>query len=315
MPVFRFSLPESILSTQNILFLASNWENSNRIASDLRPRAFLPPFTSYLAMSSDAVPSLGMTFGAVYISTTIAAILFGVTNLQTVIYYQRYPDDGWIYRYSVAILWFLDALHVAFSTHALYYYLVDLFGNYLGLSHIVWSFKLQILISKAIIIGVQAVYVVRLWKLGRHFHRILPWFVILNVAAALGTVVFSVYDVYQLSVFSSTSSIRGAIYAVFSVTAISDFIIAFAMCYYLHKCRQVSPFSSTSAMLLGLMQLVVISGLATGPCEVLILLMYLIWPESLIFLALDFVLPKFYINSLLAMHVELTGGTSNVHKK
>ncbi|PBK85995.1 hypothetical protein ARMGADRAFT_543763 [Armillaria gallica] len=115
-------------------------------------------------MSFATAPSFGMTFGSVYIGTTIAAILFGITNLQTVIYYNRYPDDGWIFRYSVAILWFLDALHVAFSTHASYYYLVDLFENYLALPHIVWSFKLQILLSKAIIIGVQALYAVRLWK-------------------------------------------------------------------------------------------------------------------------------------------------------
>ncbi|KAK0226882.1 hypothetical protein EDD85DRAFT_1027355 [Armillaria nabsnona] len=252
-------------------------------------------------MFSTTAPSLGMTFGSVYIGTTIAAILFGITNLQTVIYYNRYPDDGRIYRYSVAILWLLDALHVAFSTHASYYYLVDLFGNYLALPHIVWSFKLQILLSKAIIIGVQTVYAVRLWKLGRHFHRILPWFVFLNVVAASCTAIFVVYDVYIIPNFSSTFSIRGAIYAVFAVTALSDFIIASLMCYYLHKGRKVAPFSTTSAMLLGLMRLVVISGFATGACEVLILIMYLVWPDSLIFLAIDFVLPKFYINSLLVM--------------
>ncbi|KAK0432956.1 hypothetical protein EV421DRAFT_1910510 [Armillaria borealis] len=211
-------------------------------------------------MSSAIAPSLGMTFGSVYIGTTIAAM-------------------------------FLDALHVAFSTHVSYYYLVDLFGNYLTLPHIVWSFKvshsqfrlgempnrthlqLQILLSKAIIIGVQVVYAVRLWKFGGHFHQILLWFVFLNVAAASCTAFFVVYEVYMIPDFSSTFSIRGAIYAVFTVTALSDFIITFLMCYYLHKGRKVAPFSTMSAMLLGLMRLVVISGFAMGACEVLILIM------------------------------------------
>ncbi|KAK0219305.1 hypothetical protein EDD85DRAFT_961263 [Armillaria nabsnona] len=239
-------------------------------------------------MSSTTTPSLGMTFGSVYIGTTIAAILFGITNLQT------------IYRYSVAILWFRDVLHVAFNTHASYYYLVDLFGNYLALPHIVWSFKvspfqfhlretpnrtgvqLQILLSKAIIIGVQAyvsnspsnhahIYVNRCntQRIRRSTLETRASFpsnppVFLNVVVASCTAIFVAYDVYMIPDFSSTFSIRGAIYAVFSVTALSDFIIAFLMCYYLHKGRKVSPFSTTSAMLFGLMRLVVISGFATG---------------------------------------------------
>lgn len=131
-------------------------------------------------------PSLGMTFGAVYIGATVAAILFGITNLQAVIYYKKYPDDWWVYRYSVAILWAFDALHVALGTHALYHYLIDLFGDYIALDDVVWSFKLQILFNLVIILGVQAIYAVRIWRLGHHFYQILPWFVVLSVAITGG---------------------------------------------------------------------------------------------------------------------------------
>ncbi|PBK84125.1 hypothetical protein ARMGADRAFT_1067433 [Armillaria gallica] len=81
---------------------------------------------------STVTPSLGDTIGALYIGATIAAILFGITNLQTVIYYKKYPHDWWLFRYSVALLWVLDALHVALSTHALYVYLIDMFGDLAG---------------------------------------------------------------------------------------------------------------------------------------------------------------------------------------
>ncbi|PBK58455.1 hypothetical protein ARMSODRAFT_983839 [Armillaria solidipes] len=120
-------------------------------------------------------PSLGMTFGAIYIGATIATVLFGITNLQVVIYYMKYPADWWVYRCSVTILWILDALHVALSTHALYFYLIELFGDYLKIYQMIWSFKvycpqilcpsnsrrlkscqLQILINMVIIVGVQA---------------------------------------------------------------------------------------------------------------------------------------------------------------
>ncbi len=100
---------------------------------------------------------------------------YGITILQTVIYYKQYPNDPWLFRYSVreiirfdgifltnkqvAILWcayrklykitswiltstiisrILDTLHVAISTHALYFYMIESFGNYLPLFGIIW---------------------------------------------------------------------------------------------------------------------------------------------------------------------------------
>ncbi|PBK79682.1 hypothetical protein ARMGADRAFT_1069339 [Armillaria gallica] len=264
-----------------------------------------------------------------------------------VIYYKSYPDDSWIYRYSVAIIWILDALHVALSMHAVYHYLIDLFGNYLGLYHIVWSFKLQLLISMVMIIWIEALYAVRLWKrlclilsshksklnlclVGGHFNRTLSWIVsqLLSSAAhnkytsRLGLsrvrqVFPSVHSLYSISNFLLIPSIKAWFIGLwmhirlkylpginmhpFAVAATSDFIIAFSMCYYLHKSREASAFSSTSDMLYGLMQLVVISGLATSTCSLLTLITYLVWQDSLIFLGLDLILPKLYINSLLAM--------------
>lgn len=102
------------------------------------------------------------------------ASLFGITNLQMLIYYKRYPDDLRIYRYSVCWCSFwtvlrllaedddpgsntlvclshscqgittcidrvLDAFHVALSTHMLYFYMVDMYGDLVGaLGYPVW---------------------------------------------------------------------------------------------------------------------------------------------------------------------------------
>ncbi len=62
---------------------------------------------------------LGETLGALYVGATLAAVyvtflshktcfhpfgsFFGITNLQAVIYYKNYPNDWWIYRYSVRL--------------------------------------------------------------------------------------------------------------------------------------------------------------------------------------------------------------------
>ncbi|KAK0457533.1 uncharacterized protein EV420DRAFT_1643863 [Desarmillaria tabescens] len=218
---------------------------------------------------------LGETLGALYLGATIAAVLFGITNLQVVIYYKKYPNDWWVCRYSVALLWIFDALHVAFTTHALYFFLIDMFGDLEGaLVHSVWSFRVQIAINVLIVIYVQGLYAVRLWKLGRHFHQIFPWFASLAVAASLGAGICKslhvlrpfgiiIPDRFAVPSFFSISAMKTSIYTAFVTLATTDFVIAFMMCYYLHKSRAATNFSTTASLLLNLMRLVLVSGLAT----------------------------------------------------
>ncbi|KAK0221334.1 hypothetical protein IW262DRAFT_1372931 [Armillaria fumosa] len=255
------------------------------------------------SQQSPAIPSLGNTFGALFVGATIAAILFGITNLQTLIYYKRYPNDWYLYRYSVAFLWILDTAHLALSTHALYYYLIDMYGNLLGSleGSVIWSMRLQLALKVWIVVFVQGLYAIRLWKLGLHFHKILPWFVFLAVSASVGAGIFGSYDIYRPPNLASISAINMSIYVFYSIIITADIIIAVMMCYYLHKSRAAMHFSSTADLLLVLMQLVLVSGIATSACSLFSIVTYIAWPDTLIFIAIDFILPKLYINSLLAM--------------
>ncbi|PBK66740.1 hypothetical protein ARMSODRAFT_342506 [Armillaria solidipes] len=244
------------------------------------------------------------TLGALFTGATIAAICYGITILQTVIYYKINPNDPWIFRYSVALLLILDTLHVALGTHALYFYLIESFGNHLALlSKLIWSFLLQLPVNILINSGVQALYAIRIWKFGRKFHMVLPRFIILPVAATFGTGLYVVYDTYTLSSVSDTSkNNRPCIYTVFSTMSAADFIIAGVMCFYLHKGRSMTTFSSTIKTIVKLTRIAVISGLLTSTCSLLTLISYIVWPDTLIFFTIGtFILPKLYINSLLAM--------------
>lgn len=224
-------------------------------------------------------------------------------NVQVLIYFKRYPNDWSLYRYSVALFWVLDIVHVALGTHALYHYLIDMSGNLLGSLevNIIWSMRVQLVVKVWTIVLVQGVYAIRLWKLGRHFHKIVPWFVFLAVAASLGAGIFLCYDIYVTPNLASVSIIDASIYTFYSMIITADLIIALMMCYYLRKSRSAIHFSSTADLLLGLMRLVLVSGLATSACSLFSLFTYIMWPKTLIFVAIDFILPRLYINSLLAM--------------
>ncbi|KAK0457284.1 uncharacterized protein EV420DRAFT_1549971 [Desarmillaria tabescens] len=256
----------------------------------------MPPLTT--------PPNLSVvdTFGAVYIGVTIAAILYGITILQTAIYYKVNPNDPWVYKYAVAILWILDTLNIALSAHVLYFYLIESFGNYSALSRVIWSFPLQIVFNMLIAYGVQALYAVRIWKFGRHFHLAFPWFIFLAVAATFGTGIYAVYDTYTVSSLSDILTNRISIYTAFATMVGADFAISGAMCFYLNKGRTMTSFSSTTKIIVRLMRVVVISGMLTGVFSLLTLVAYIGWSKTFIFMALGTsILPKLYINSLLAM--------------
>ncbi|KAK0187536.1 hypothetical protein F5146DRAFT_1003305 [Armillaria mellea] len=270
---------------------------------------------------SPAIPSLGTTFGALFVGATIAAILFGIMNVQVLIYFKRYPNDWALYRHSVALVWALDTVHVALGTHALYHYLIDTSGNLLGslqvdiiCSDCPLELQLQLVVKVWTIVLVQGVYAIRLWKLGRHFHRVVPWFVFLAVGASVGAGTYTsvlCYDIrhqvilqsYVTPNLASVSIINRSIYTFYSVIITADLIIALMMCYYLRKSRSAIHFSSVSykVKISAIKPFPIIYGSKRSACSLFSLFSYVMWPKTLIFVAIDFILPRLYINSLLAM--------------
>ncbi|PBK84994.1 hypothetical protein ARMGADRAFT_1087904 [Armillaria gallica] len=268
---------------------------------------------------SPDIPFLGDTFGALFVGATIGAILFGIINVQMLIYYKRYPNDWSFYRHSVTLFWVLETVHFALGTHALYHYLINIDLRGALEADIIWhavrrrnsvnltgylsflQYQLQVVIKVWTIVFVQGVYAIRLWKLGRHFHKIIPWLVFIVVGASVGAGIFLSYDLYVPPNLASIFIINRSIYPFFSIIIVADLTIAFMMCYYLYKSRAAIHFSSMAGILLGLMQLVLVSGLATSVSSLVSVFTYIAWPKTLIFLAIDFIIPKLYVNSLIAM--------------
>ncbi|SJL15363.1 uncharacterized protein ARMOST_18856 [Armillaria ostoyae] len=110
-----------------------------------------------------------------------------------------------------------------------------------------------------------------------------------------------VYKTYTITTFTGLASMGWAIDAAFATSTGIDFFISFAMCYYLHKSRSISEFSSTNSRLLVLMWFVLMSGLATSACSTVALVTFIVLPNTLVFLGVEFLLTKLYVNSLLSM--------------
>ncbi|TFK33817.1 hypothetical protein BDQ12DRAFT_738568 [Crucibulum laeve] len=244
-------------------------------------------------------PTLDNTLGAGFLGTVAAATLFGITSLQVWMYFQNYPNDWRFQKFCVANLWILDAVHLAFIVHAVYHYIVTSFGSFAATQFVVWSFKLQIAINVAIVLMVQSLYGLRVWTLGRHFSRLLPSVVIVIIVVGYAIGIILVVKTYQISTFTALSNMSWIVYTSFAYSTGVDVVIATAVCLYLKGSR--TTFASTNAKIIAIMKYVLISGFLTSACSLACLITYATMPHNLVFLGVEFILTKLYINSYVAM--------------
>ncbi|KAG0698366.1 hypothetical protein DFH29DRAFT_102304 [Suillus ampliporus] len=267
--------------------------------------------------TQDLIPqlNLGSTFGALFIGVTIAAILFGVTNVQAFIYFQTHRDTGrTFYKLVVIGLWILDALHLALIVHCVYYYLVNNYGNISALTEIVWSFKLQIVIDAPIIYGVHLLYVYRIWIVSRGRSRAFPIAASIIVTIASGVAITLVWAIYQCHVFTDFLNIEWTAYMTLGTITLIDLVIASSLCYLLATSR--TGFSSTDSLITKLMSYIINTGCLTSICSMSIMITCAAMPRNFIFLSLEFLVAKLYVNSFVALlnasyYLQPNPGTTN----
>ncbi|KAF8222421.1 hypothetical protein L208DRAFT_1413433 [Tricholoma matsutake] len=105
------------------------------------------------------------TLGALLLGNLAAAILYGVTCIQTYIYYRKNYKDTPVFRFLIFFLWLLDGLHLAFISHASYYYLVSNFTNISAAASPTWSILIQICLTLITNGLIRTVFGRRVWLL------------------------------------------------------------------------------------------------------------------------------------------------------
>ncbi|PPR01867.1 hypothetical protein CVT24_001348 [Panaeolus cyanescens] len=238
--------------------------------------------------------TLGNTIGAAFLGLVAASILFGVTAIQVYIYYHNYPKDWRLQKFSVGLLLILDTLHLSLTVHAVYHYLVANFGDLKALQDVVWSFKLQIVINIVIVLYVQGLYTLRIYKLGINIAKVWPiltGIVVLGGYGMLSSDSSAIARATDDGDFSAQSSVSWIIFTCFAAATVIDVVIALAICYYLNRSTSYM-FKRTNNRIFTIMKYVVISGFATSACSLSALIALAIMPNTLVFLGIEFLLTK-----------------------
>lgn len=239
-------------------------------------------------------------YGACLIGSIFAAILFGLTNIQAFIYFRTHAGR-WtkFYRLIVLLLWTLDAVHLALTVHSVYHYLVINFGNFDALTEVVWSFRLQMVFNILTIYVVHLLYSHRIWIVGTdrsRVFRIIPGIVIVLGSGVVITLLWVIYH-DELSMESYCD--QWTVFMAFSVATFLDILIASSLWYLLASSR--TGFYNTDCLITRLIRYTIDNGCLTSLCALASIIICAAMPNSSIFLSIQFIVAKLYVNSYIAL--------------
>ncbi|KAH0825797.1 hypothetical protein J3R83DRAFT_8853 [Lanmaoa asiatica] len=262
------------------------------------------------------------TLGALLIGGLFASAFWGITSVQTYIYYQRCPNDGLVLKLIVAILWFLDTFDACLTSHILYHYLVINYTNPSSIATPLWSLIVHTAVTSVTdvlircdgnIVLTSIVWIISpcdlIVGLSKH-----PFENNIDELKALQQLRrkrrFQLVSLTQLDVLAPL------LYVSFVTSFAGDLYVFVVPCYYLFKSR--TGFKSTDTLLNTLIGYTittgeihphpflailmnVLKGALTSIDAILGTTLYAVMPTNYIFMAFYFNLAKLYINSYLVL--------------
>ncbi|KAL5533590.1 hypothetical protein ACEPAG_50 [Sanghuangporus baumii] len=246
------------------------------------------------------------SLGAVLIGLIIAAILFGIINVQTLTYFQNSKSDPKYLKCMIILLWILIASTFAMMTHHNYYVLVTNFTNLSIVDKVTWSWITPILSSEISDFIIRLYYSRRIWILSDR-----NWFLTIGAVWSISihsTVTLKKFNVlgflelcciwFPLKSLHEISGFSWLMYMSFASGVVADLWTAISVCYSLRKDK--SGLQRTDTLINKLTVYIVGTGLLTSVCAMCALITYAAMPNNSIFVAIYSNLAKLYFNALLA---------------
>ncbi|KAI0667713.1 hypothetical protein C8Q78DRAFT_1082010 [Trametes maxima] len=248
-------------------------------------------------------PGLGDSFGVMLLSTIIAAAMYGLTVLQTLFYYEKFPKDSWMLKTTaslVAAVWILDTVTIVLDSHAIYYYLIVNFDNPSALLNQVWSVQVEILITFSAVVIVQLFFVMRIYQL-RPYAWYIPLAMAIIAIASYALIIMIFSQVFHHTAWSDvqSSGVNNPLVANWVLGLVVDTSITIVLCWYLWS-EKVYVRHKTHRVLNRIIIFSVNRGAIAAGTQLLSFLLKFVWPRKLVWLAFHNVLSKVYANSMLA---------------
>ncbi|KAI0371923.1 hypothetical protein BV20DRAFT_1051115 [Pilatotrama ljubarskyi] len=218
--------------------------------------------------------------------------LYGLTTLQTYVYYCRSSQDSVLMKSLMSILWILDTLHLALISHTVYQYAITDFANYAGLLAPTWSVLAQIIVT-----GLSDGIVRGIWILSSKNQLLCSAIVISSLMNFACSLAYPIKG-FDYKTYQGLHGLSWLLYFSLVTTFVSDFLIASTMCVLLARRRSV--YARVDRTVRTLIVYSIDTGVLTTICTLMCLVAYALAPHNFIYIAFYFLLPKLLLNSLLA---------------
>ncbi|KAI6158151.1 hypothetical protein BKA82DRAFT_4067515 [Pisolithus tinctorius] len=240
-------------------------------------------------------------FGSTLIGGLISAMLYGITTLQTYVYFMHYSEDASAMKFLVAAIWILDTLHLSCMCHMLYYYLITNYGVTASLEYMVWSFPASLLVNVFVVCIVQCFFAYTIYCLCRPQVK---WLVtapiILLVVVHFGFALETAILMFLNLKFDTLTQIRFyAVLPALAIVALVEALITVSLCVLFYDSGSRSAFPRTKR----LFQTLIVY--AVNRCLLTLLVTIAEFTANVNqqddwTMGLDFIIGKLYANSLLA---------------
>ncbi|KAI0353725.1 hypothetical protein OH77DRAFT_1522283 [Trametes cingulata] len=281
-----------------------------------------------LAGLGGSLPSLDNSYGAVLLGTFFGLILYGLALHQAYRYSRMdFGDSKWMKCY-VAIVMALDTFHVILCMHMCYYYLVDNYFDPAVLFTRVWSIDNLGLSAAVTIVTCQGFYAHRVWLVGRQY-RPLVIIVVVFLLGVLGmfkdvliihgwtysrsshapphsscsaSATYATVNANILPGYSEFRQLTWLFSIGFGLVVVSDVIMTTVLIVVLRRSRTgFTRQDRTDSKLDVLIAYTISTGLLTDVFSILSFIFPLAYlgTNSMVYIALDIVTTKFYVNSVI----------------
>ncbi|KAI0790854.1 hypothetical protein C8Q75DRAFT_817420 [Abortiporus biennis] len=241
-----------------------------------------------------AIPKLDNTLGAFFVGLILTGVLYGVTCVQTYIYFMdSKKKDPILLRalLTTRVSRILDGLELAFASHVMYWFAISNYFNPASLLIAPWSASSVDIVANLNDAIVRGIFISRINT------PTFLWIANLAVSSLGLTLSVKVHQIGSLY-WQEVAKIAWLIYVVFTSIASLDTIIAATLCFILWRMR--TGFKHTDSVIQSLIRYSIHTGALTSCVAISVIITYSIMPHNFIYIGIFLPLPKFYLNALLA---------------
>ncbi|KAH8988142.1 hypothetical protein EDB86DRAFT_2058625 [Lactarius hatsudake] len=253
-----------------------------------------PGNTTYLDCTNmipgSAVADIRNSLGVAFIGLLISTTLYGLTILQTWVYFWNYRKrDPMALKLFIIFITITDTINIILGAYMIYWYLVLNFGDIESLDHILWALSAQTAIGAVAIASLQIFYARRVYIVSQSI--ICPILIVVLVAFSFSFAMLSVAKELNTVLWVPCVGLGGV--------AVTELLIAASMCWSLYRKR--TGFVRSDSIVMTLMAYTINTGLLTSLFGTAAIISLVVSPSSMIWLAFCWVMNECSINSMLAL--------------